>query len=78
MMAVDVTTDGPSFQAGIPRALFESHVTSAGRNNHVVTRDGKRFLLNVPAEQGMGLRSTWYRISHPAPGEALILERLPY
>jgi Tol biopolymer transport system component len=47
--AVDVKTDGTSFQAGIPRPLFEvataSASTGTGSSPFVVTRDGQRFLI---------------------------------
>ena len=52
LMAVDTKTDGPSFEAGIPHLLFETRLGPTNRNNYVVTRDGKRFLVEVPIEQG--------------------------
>jgi eukaryotic-like serine/threonine-protein kinase len=53
LMAVDVAT-GQAFQAGVPRALFQTPV--AHREFGVigvpeVTADGKRFLFEVPADQ---------------------------
>ena len=51
LMAVDTKTDGPSFEAGIPHVLFEASLASEHRNNYVVTRDGKRFLLEAPVDQ---------------------------
>jgi len=46
--AVDVKTDGPSFSAGIPRALFQIptvNSSATGGSPFVVTRDGQRFLV---------------------------------
>jgi hypothetical protein len=41
-----------SFRAGIPEGLFEAHVDPEARRNHyLVTSDGKRFLVNVLAEE---------------------------
>jgi len=52
LMAVDVKTDGPSFDAGVPRPLFEMSLPPEPRRNRlVVTRDGQRFLVNTPVEQ---------------------------
>ena len=51
IMAVEVKTDGPSFDAGIPKPLFEVPVTSAGRNHFLVTKDGQRFLVVSPVEE---------------------------
>ena len=45
LMAVPVTINGASFAPGTPQALF----TATGASNFVVTRDGQRFLMNVPA-----------------------------
>ncbi len=44
---MDVKTDGTSFEAGIPRPLFEVATASAstGSSPFVVTRDGQRFLI---------------------------------
>ena len=52
--AVDVKTDGASFQAGIPRPLFEVPTVSstpAGGAPFVVTRDGQRFLVLAAVEK---------------------------
>jgi Tol biopolymer transport system component len=52
LMAVDVKTDGASFEAGIPKPLFETHVLGElRRNRYVVTRDGQRFLVVSTVEQ---------------------------
>ena len=50
LMAVDVKTDGTSFEAGIPKALFEVPIPSSGRNHFVPSKDGQRFLVVTPAE----------------------------
>ena len=53
--AVDVKTDGASFEVGIPRPLFDLATASDSSvisgNPFVVTRDGQRFLALVPAEK---------------------------
>ena len=53
--AVDVKTDGASFEVGIPRALFDLATASDSSvisgTPFVVTRDGQRFLALVPAEK---------------------------
>jgi eukaryotic-like serine/threonine-protein kinase len=52
LMAVDVKTDGPQFQAGIPKPLFGAPFRS-GRWNSVFapTADGQRFLAVTTTEQ---------------------------
>jgi eukaryotic-like serine/threonine-protein kinase len=51
LMAVDVNTTAPTFQAGIPKPLFQTQLdtTYRGRNFYVVSPDGQRFLMLVPA-----------------------------
>ena len=52
--AVDVKTDGPTFQAGIPRPLFSVPAISSvtiGGSQFVVTRDGQRFLVLASVEK---------------------------
>src|SRR5271157_1047316 len=51
IMAVEVKTDGPSFETSIPMPLFEVAVPSLGRNHFLVSRDGQRFLVITPAEE---------------------------
>jgi Tol biopolymer transport system component len=50
--AVDVKTDGASFEAGIPKPLFDAatvtNITVGGGTPFVVTRDGQRFLMLAP------------------------------
>jgi len=47
MMVVDVKLR-PSFQAGVPKPLFDTRVLTFTdfRNHYVVTSDGQRFLIN--------------------------------
>jgi hypothetical protein len=52
--AVDVKTDGTSFQAGIPKPLFSTPTVSSsitGGSPFVVTGDGKRFLVLEEVEK---------------------------
>ena len=54
MMAVPVRL-GPTFQPGIPQTLFASgtdQTVGANRQTYAVTRDGQRFLINVPQRAG--------------------------
>jgi hypothetical protein len=54
LMAVDVRTDGPVFEAGIPRSLFKTLFSSGNPNtaigpntvsdSYAVSADGKRFV----------------------------------
>jgi Tol biopolymer transport system component len=48
--AVDVKTDGPSFQAGVPKPLFTTP-TIANTNPFVVSRDGQRILVLAAGEK---------------------------
>jgi hypothetical protein len=59
LMAVSVKTDGASFEAGVPRVLFEARFIplGAGRNRYVAARDG-RFLVNTLPEQTQTERSS--------------------
>ena len=52
--AVDTKTDGASFEAGVPRLLFEAPTVSstpAGGPPFVVTRDGQRLLVLAEADK---------------------------
>ena len=53
LMAADVRTDGATFQAGVPRVLFEANLDPGvlGRNRFVVSPDGQRFLFITTAGQ---------------------------
>jgi Tol biopolymer transport system component len=51
LMAVEVKP-GSTFQPGVPRALFQTRVSGeVGSSKHyTVTKDGQRFLVNMPVE----------------------------
>lgn len=51
--AVDVTTDGPAFTAGIPKRLFDIPAVGASSSHgeYVVTRDGQRFLVAMQSDK---------------------------
>jgi Tol biopolymer transport system component len=51
LMAVEVNTDGSTFEAGIPKALFEANFGPILRNPYLVSGDGQRFLIITPVEQ---------------------------
>jgi Tol biopolymer transport system component len=54
MMAVDVTTDGPTFTAGVPHPLFEVLAQEARApypSDYAVTADGQQFLVNTVVDQ---------------------------
>jgi Tol biopolymer transport system component len=53
LMAVPVNTDGASFQAGIPKPLFQAPLvpTSNWRNIYFPSPDGQRFLMLTPEGQ---------------------------
>ncbi|MBZ5500329.1 MAG: protein kinase [Acidobacteriia bacterium] len=58
LLAVPVKTDGASFEAGVPRVLFEARFAGGGRRNrYVAARDG-RFLVNTLPEQTQTERSS--------------------
>ena len=63
IMAVDVKTDGPSFEAGIPKPLFEVQTPVTGRNHFVVSKDGQRFLVvatpEAPANEPLQVLVNW-------------------
>jgi Tol biopolymer transport system component len=49
IVAVDVKTDGPSFEAGAPRVLFDTPLSESPPDRPFdVTRDGLRLLVNSP------------------------------
>jgi serine/threonine protein kinase len=53
--AVDVKTDGKSFEAGLPQPLFQAVTAQSnlrGETPFVVTRDGQRFLILAPVNGG--------------------------
>lgn len=53
LMAVDVNTVAGTFQAGIPRELFQKQLIPAWywRNTYVASADGQRFLMITPATE---------------------------
>jgi Tol biopolymer transport system component len=53
LMAADVRQSALTFETSPPRALFNTGITASfvdRRNQYVVTRDGRRFLVNISAE----------------------------
>ena len=50
LMAVDVKTGSTTFEAGVPKALFDTRL-GAGFRHYAVTADGQRFLINTPIEE---------------------------
>ncbi len=55
MMAVDIATQ-PGFSAGKPRMLFEGRyqLSPVQSDDYDVSRDGQRFLMLKPIDQGEG------------------------
>ena len=50
LMSVEIKT-GATFEAGVPKMLFETRVDAyASNNRYAVSPDGQRFLINVPVE----------------------------
>ena len=49
MMSVMVDSGPDSLHAGPPKPLFQTRLVPGGIRQYDVTRDGKRFLLNVPS-----------------------------
>ena len=50
LMAVEVNGTGPTFVPGVPKPLFDAHVSTAFPGNahyYTVTGDGQRFLVNT-------------------------------
>jgi serine/threonine protein kinase len=57
IMAVAVKPDAASFEAATPRPLFDVPLTGAGlRDRFAVTRDGQRFLVNLPLKSAEPVR----------------------
>ena len=52
-MAVDVKLEASTFEAGVPRVLFQTRVVSYPnpRNVYEVSADGQRFLIITPLEE---------------------------
>ena len=58
LLAVPVKTEGASFEAGVPRVLFEARFAAGERRNrYAAARDG-RFLVNTLPEQTQTERSS--------------------
>ncbi len=53
LMAVELKTDSTSFEAGVPRTLFETRVTGLvdARNHYLVAPNGQHFLINTVVEE---------------------------
>lgn len=51
LMAVDVSTAGPEFDAGSPRPLFEKVLAEPTRNRFLASPDGQKFLVVMPPEE---------------------------
>jgi eukaryotic-like serine/threonine-protein kinase len=54
LTAVPVTTDGPTFIAGVPRALFDVDVPESSApypSDYAVSADGQRFFVNTVVDQ---------------------------
>jgi serine/threonine protein kinase len=53
LMAVDVKLGASTFEAGVPKVLFQTHVISYPnpRNLYDVSSDGQRFLIITPLEE---------------------------
>ncbi len=60
LMAAAVSTSSSGFQAGTPKLLFQAHIMPVWiwRSNYVVSPDGKRFLMRVPAGKSSSSRIT--------------------
>jgi hypothetical protein len=61
LMAVDVKADGPTFEAGVPKALFELRISGGlpGPGNwYVVSTDGQRFLVTSTLEEAAATPTT--------------------
>ncbi len=57
IVAVDVKPDGSSFEAGVPRALFDVPMAETPPDRPFdITRDGLRFLVNTPAKRQEPIR----------------------
>ena len=68
LMAVDVKTNLPAFEAGIPKLLFEAPLESTRRRSrYQVVENGRRFLLNLPVETSSAVTVTvnWAGTSKP-------------
>ncbi|MBN1491019.1 MAG: PD40 domain-containing protein [Phycisphaerae bacterium] len=51
LMAAPIQVAGQSLEAGAPVALFLTRNMGEKRTQYAVTRDGQRFLINIPVEE---------------------------
>lgn len=51
LTAVDVSTNGPEFDAGAPKPLFEKLLADQTRNRFLASPDGQQFLVVMPPEE---------------------------
>jgi eukaryotic-like serine/threonine-protein kinase len=53
LMAVEVKTGAPAFEASVPQPLFDTRIfqLTTLRNHYVVGRGGQRFLINSRSEE---------------------------
>ena len=69
IMAVPVESNEGSFRPGAPRALFRTPMKPGRFRDYDVTRDGKRFLLNVPIatseEEPIRIVVNWPKLINP-------------
>ena len=59
-MTVEVKTDGPTFESGVPTALFELPIPGlpGPRNYYVVSADGQRFLVTRSLDEAIAAPTT--------------------
>jgi len=50
LVAVNVKTDAPAFEAGLSKTLFKVNLEARVRRRYQVAANGQRFLFNVPVE----------------------------
>lgn len=60
-MVLEYTVNGDSFVTGKPRLWSDKHLSYAGYMNLDLAPDGKRFVVQIPAENG-GPREASVRI----------------
>ena len=55
LLAAEVNV-GSTFRSGNPQALFETRLEVASFERYAVAKDGKRFLVSIPVDEGEGPR----------------------
>jgi len=50
LVAVNVKTEAPAFEAGLSKPLFKVNLEARVRRRYQVAANGQRFLFNVPVE----------------------------